>query len=193
MSISYFRWQSYPWKNELALQSKRVAIHYAEMLSDDFEGEHSPMDMLDRAIVLAAFVMRRMFEKKLVTDKLASDKIYIRTFQNSGSKEFRQPFIGYSGGRAFQNYCFDKAVTKQLKISDVANEIIHSSQIMFVHEEKIIPTGLLIASDWHLKDRLLHLTIEEFSAMISQVLGDWVTIASDHWDFGTGRVNAKRE
>src|SRR4051812_10252950 len=106
MPISCFRWQSYPWKNELALQRERVAIHYAEMLSDHFDGEHSPMDMLDRAILLAAFAMRRMFEKKLVTDKLASEKMPIRTFQRSPLKEFREPFISDSGSDAFQNYCF---------------------------------------------------------------------------------------
>src|SRR5712672_3271237 len=81
MPISYGRWQSYPWKNELALQSERVAIHYAELLSEDFEGEHSPMDMLDWAIVLAAFAIRRMFEKRLVTDKLAARKSPFERFR----------------------------------------------------------------------------------------------------------------
>ena len=57
-------------------------------MSDDFDGEHCPMDMLDRAIVLAAFAMRRMFEKRLVTDKLAGEKISIRTFLRLRSKEF---------------------------------------------------------------------------------------------------------
>jgi hypothetical protein len=192
-AISYGQWQSYPWKNELALQSERVAIHYAEMLSDDFGGEHSPKDILDRAIVLAAFAMRRMFEKKLVTDKLASEKISIRTFQSLRSKEFRQPYIGYSGGQAFRNYSFEKASTKRLKINDVANEIIHSSQMMFVYDEETIPTGLLIASDWHLKDRLLHFTIEGFSAMVKRVLDDCVTCAADRWDWKTGMVYAGRE
>src|SRR6516162_4906328 len=70
MPIVHGPWEKYPWKNELAVQSERVAIHYAEMMSDAFDGEHCPMDMLDRAIVLAAFAMRRMFEKRLVTDKL---------------------------------------------------------------------------------------------------------------------------
>jgi hypothetical protein len=193
MPISYGPWQSYPWKNELALQSERVAIHYAEMLSDDFDGEHSPMDMLDRAIILAAFAIRRMFEKRLVTDKLASEKISVRTFQSLRSKEFRQPFIGSSGGEAFRNYNFEKTSMKRLKISDVTNEIIHSSQMMFVYDEETIPTGLLIASDWHMKSRLLHFTIEEFSAMVKRVLDDWVTFAPDRWDWETGKVDAKRE
>jgi hypothetical protein len=187
------KWQSYPWKNELALQTERVAIHYAEMLSDDFDGKHSPKDMLDRAVVLAAFAMRRMFEKRLVTDKLASTKISIRTFHSLRSKEFRQPYIGYSGGQAFRNYSFEKASTKRLKINDVANEIIHSSQMMFIRDEETIPAGLLIASDWNLKDRVLHFTIEEFSAIVKRVLDDWVTVESDRWDWQTGKVYATRE
>src|SRR5215472_12684715 len=129
MPITYGSWEGYPWKNELAMQSERVAIHYAELLSDHFEGEHSPMDMLDRAIVLAAFAMRRMFEKRLVTDKLANEKITVRTFQRRCSNDFRPPYIGYSGGPS-GNYNFEKASRKRLKITDIANEIIHSTQIM---------------------------------------------------------------
>jgi hypothetical protein len=193
MPISYGPWQSYPWKNELALQSGRVVIHYAEMLSDDFGGEHVPMDMLDRAIVLAAFTIRRMFERRLVTDKLANEKISLRTFQRLHSEEFREPYIGYSGGEAFRNYGFEKASTKHLKINDLANEIIHASQLMLVHNEETIPTGLLIASDWHLKDRLLHFTVEEFSAMAKRVLDDCVTSTTDRWDWETGKVSARRE
>ena len=64
---------------------------------------------------------------------------------------------------------------------------------MFVYDEETIPTGLLIASDWHLKDRLLHLTIAEFSAMVKQILDDHVTMAGDFWDWKTGKVEAKRE
>jgi hypothetical protein len=193
MPISYGRWESYPWKNELALQSERVTIHYAEMLSEDFDGEHSPMDMLDRAIALAAFAMRRMFERRLVTDNLASEEISIRTFQSLRSEEFRQPFIGESGGRAFENYCFDTASMKRLKINDIANEIIHASQLMFAYNEQTIPTGLLIASDWHLKDRLLHLTIAEFSTMVKRVLDGHVRSTADLWDPQTGKVCARRE
>jgi hypothetical protein len=193
MPISSGPWQSYPWKNELALQSERVAIHYAEMMSDDFDGEHNPMDMLDRAIILAAFAMRRMFEKRLVTDKLAGEKFSIRTFHSLPSKEFRLPFIGDSGGDAFRNYSLEKAGTKRLKINDVANEIIHSSQLMFVHDEETIPTGMLIASDLRLKDRLLHFTIEEFSAIVKRVLDDCMMSTEDRWDWKTGEVYAKRE
>ncbi|MDX1205059.1 hypothetical protein GOL97_17160 [Sinorhizobium medicae] len=192
MTISYGRWQSYPWKNELALQEQRLRIHLAEMLSDEFEGEHSPWDMLDRALVLAAFATRRMFEKRLVTDKLAAEKIKVRIFKARRLASFRPPFIGESGGGAFRNYDLERTGGKSMRINDVANEIIHSSQIMVVHHEEKIPAGLLIASDWNLKDRVLHFTIEEFSAMVRRVLDDRVKMQSEEWDSETGEVKAVR-
>src|ERR1700686_5755428 len=100
MPISYGTWQVYPWKNELATQ-KRVAHHYSELLDDDFQGEHSPLDMLDRAIVLSGFAIRRMFEKRLVTDKLRNVEIAVRTFSTKHKEKFRPPYVSDSGGMAF--------------------------------------------------------------------------------------------
>jgi hypothetical protein len=103
------------------------------------------------------------------------------------------PYISHSGGSAFQNYNFGEGKMNRLTISDLANEIIHASQLMFVQGEDKIPDGLLIASDWHLKDRLLHLTIEEFAGMVKQVLDDRVLGSLDQWDFETGKIHATRE
>jgi hypothetical protein len=50
MTISYCKWESYVWKNELATQSDRVAVHFAEAISDDDSLKHNPYHMLDRAI-----------------------------------------------------------------------------------------------------------------------------------------------
>jgi hypothetical protein len=193
MPISYGTWQVYPWKNELATQSERVAIHYSELSDDDFKGEHNPLDMLDRAIVLSGFAIRRMFEKQLVTDKLRQVEIAVRTFPTKGLEGFRPPYVGESGGMAFQNYNFDVAEMKLLKIADLANEIIHASQLMFVDKEQTISTGLLIASDWHLRHRLLHITINEFTAVAKRVLDDQVRATRDEWDYENGTVRATRE
>jgi hypothetical protein len=192
MPISYGPWQAYPWKAELALQRERVTIHFAEMLQEDFTGSHNPLDMLERALVLAAFAMRRMFEKRLVTDKLAAVIADIRTFKSRG-ENFRQPYVGYGGGQAFRNYDLQDAGIQRLKLNDLANEIIHSSQLMVVENEPRIPTGLLVASDWNLKNRLLHLTIDEFMAVSEQLLDDTVRAASESWDWETGKVLAARE
>jgi hypothetical protein len=191
MGISYNPWQSYPWKNELAEQSERVAIHYAEMRSDDFKGQHSPMDMLDRALVLSGFAIRRMVERMLITDKLRDDEFVVRTFPSKAPGEFRPPFVRSSGFASFNNYHFANAETKRLKIGDMANEIIHASQLMFAHNEDGIPDGLLIASDWRMKDRLLHLTIDDFTDLVKRVLDDRVQFESDFRD-EMGAVHAVR-
>ena len=93
MPIVHGPWEKYPWKNELAVQSERVAIHYAEMMSDAFDGEHCPMDMLNRP--------RRLCNEKNVREEARHrqarcEKIPVRTFQTLCLGEFRRPYIGHS-------------------------------------------------------------------------------------------------
>lgn len=121
-------WESYPWKNELDLQSKRVEEHYLEVLNEDFEGDWSPQHMLERALVLSAFAMRRMFEKRLVTDKLRQEKREFTALPVTES--FRTPFHGSTGGQVFKNYDFQRPTRVKMHLSDLANEIIHSSQLL---------------------------------------------------------------
>ena len=97
MSTIWFRWESYPWKNELATQSERVAVHFDELLSNGFEGQHAPFDMLDLAIVLSAFAVRRLIEKRLVTDRLSKARIQVRTFARNRPGDFQAPFHFASG------------------------------------------------------------------------------------------------
>lgn len=100
-----------PWKNELALQLERVLLHCAEIVDDSFEGAHNPHHMLERALALSAFCVRRMVEKRLVTDKFANTKFEVRTFQAVTDGGFRMPFhysAGGAGGGFFRNYEISK-------------------------------------------------------------------------------------
>jgi hypothetical protein len=89
-----------------------------------------------------------MVEKRLVTDRLANEEISVRIFPSRQNGAFRPPYIGYAGESAFRNYDFEQSRFQGLKIGDVANEIIHASQIMVSHGEENVQDGLLIASDW---------------------------------------------
>jgi len=194
MTIIWGRWQAYPWKNELAVRSERVTIHFNEILSDSFEGRHDPFDMLERTIVLSGFAVRRMIEKRLVTDRLAKAKIPVRTFTRGGADEFRAPFHGDTGVYPLRgNYNLEKDSAVHVSFIELANEIIHASQIMVVHGEPNLSDGLLIASDWHLKNRILHLTIDAFQSFVRTVLDDRIRATSDSIDFETGKAHAKRE
>lgn len=192
MTITSSWWTEYPWKNELSLQTDRVALHLDEVLDDEFEGEHNPLAMLERAIALAAFSMRRMFEKKLVTDALAARTVSVRSFP-AVALGFRPPFHGASGGTAYANYDFSQPETLQLSLRVLANEIMHSSQLMVIGQDEHVADGLLIASDLHLRRRVLHLTREEFRACVKLVLDDRVAVSSEAWDPETDKVTSKRE
>lgn len=192
MPISSMRWQDYPWKNELALQVERAIAHGREVIDEDFDGDHSPLDMLERAIVLAGFCIRRMIEKRLVTDAFAESKRAVRSFSARSAESFRPPFRSSSGGMAFNNYAFDTPTILEMTAGELANEIIHSSQLMVLDREEFAADGFLIASDWHLSKRVLHLSFDEFTAFAASVLDDRVYFTSDQWDPETGRVTHAR-
>lgn len=192
MTISSAWWHEYPWKNELKMQAERVVSHMTEALDDGFEAEHDPYAMLERALALAGFAIRRMIEKRLVTDRFAQTTISIRSF-SAVSSGFRQPYFGASGGGATKNYDFSGPIMQGMKPGELANEIIHSSQLMVISKDENASDGILIASDWHQKNRVLHLTAEEFMAYVQAVLDDDIRTKTDSWDPKTGKVVATRQ
>lgn len=192
MPISSTSWQAYPWKNELALQVERAVAHGREIVDEDFQGSHSPLDMLERAIVLAGFCIRRLIEKKLVTDAFAESKRAVLSFPARTSEGFRPPFRSSSGGTAYRNYDFDAPAILEMTAGDLANELIHSSQLMVLDGEEFAADGFLIASDWHLKKRVLHMSFDEFTAFTASVLDDRVYFTSDQWDPETGKISHER-
>jgi|SRR5271166_564988 len=131
-SISYANWQAYSWKNELSTQFKRALAHCQEILDEDFDGQHNPHDVLERALVLAAFCVRRLVEKRLVTDDFAKTQIALRTFEAIQDQEFRLPFHSQSGGNFFNNYDYEIPVMRSFTTKELADEIIHSSQLMVI-------------------------------------------------------------
>ena len=190
--IAYTDWQSYTWKNELKLHAERVLKSMHEVIDPGFAGDHNPHHMLERALALSAFCVRRMHEKRVVTDAFRAEKIAVRSF--SAAKEgFRQPFRRSSGGQAFTNYDLTKPVWVELGRNDVANQIIHSSQLMVCFDEEAIEDGILVASDWDLKLRLLHLSAAEWTSFYTAVLDNYVRSESDSWDHETGKVTSTRD
>ena len=190
-SATSCRWESYTWKNELCLHAERVELHLNEALNAEFAGQHNPMHMLERALVLSAFCIRRMVEKRLVTDALVTSRIPVRTYLSSSS--YRSPFIGSSGTSytVFENYSLQTPVLENLKVGEIANEIIHSSQLLVFDGAGLEPkSGLFVASDYRMKERLLHLEGDEYRSWVDSVLNDKIGVSSDSWDPETGEVFA---
>lgn len=192
MTITFADWQDYTWKNELLQHAGRVSAHLAEVIDPEYEGAHNPHHMLERALTLAAFCVRRMHEKRLVTDIFREQKVQIRTFAAKRRPDFRQPYMSSSGSDVFRNYDLEKPIMVDLGREDVANQIIHSSQLMVCYDQTGIEDGLMIASDRGLKVRLLHLTDAEWVRYYQAVLDNYVRSMADAWDPETGKVTYTR-
>jgi hypothetical protein len=80
--------------------------------------------MLDRAIVLSGFAVRRMVEKRLVTDRLA-----VRAFTKSGVDGFRAPFHSDTGVYPLrENYNLEKESAVHLSFMELANQAWRTSE-----------------------------------------------------------------
>jgi hypothetical protein len=191
--ITYGEWESYIWKRELESQIRHASIYYDELILDLDFMYHNPLHALEHSIILAAFSIRRMIEKRLLTDKLSKKMFPVNVYYTKDPKEFRKPYYGHSGASVYHNYDLEILSVEQLKIADIVNEIIHASQFMFANKDEKIPPGLLIASDWNMKNRLLHFTFQEIDFITKEIIKDKVKSKFDSWDPETGKVTATRE
>lgn len=161
-------------------------------MDDDFDGSHNPFHMLERALTISGFAMRRMMERKLVTDLLQSKKIILRTINNPDKDGFSGPWIGDTGPRGAFQYDFSNPDKIELSIKNFGDEIVHASQIAIAYNFPSIEDGILIASDWHTKKRLLHVTPAEFKTIVATILDDEIISTADGYD-ANGKVFSRRE
>ena len=191
MPILSSHWVNYPWKNELKTQAERVVASTAEILSEDDQTEHHPMAMLERALVLAAFRIRRMIEKRVVTDAIAALNVKVRSYP-ARNMNFRRPFTSSTGSNTYSNYELGSPAVVGMSLKQLCNEIIHASQLMVISGEQSIEDGLLFASDEKLSSRLIHLTAQEFTEYVNLVLADHITVWMDEYDPANNKVRTTR-
>ena len=192
MGIAVGKWEAAPWKQTLREHSRAAQV-VAEFLTRDFDESTFPYDgnpfsVLERNFVLAGFCMRRLAEKLLLTDRLNEQAFSFRCFP-AVSDNFRPPLPSSTSNMFYENYRFDTPGTASLTIRDFGNEVVHSSHIGVVTEPELLPVGIVVASDWRLSKRLLHLTFHEWADLCGTVLADRVVVASDDWDPETQQTN----
>lgn len=195
MGIAVGHWEAGPWKRSLR-EHWRVAQVVAEFLAHDHEDgtfpyDGNPFSVFEQSYVLAGFCMRRLAEKRLLTDRLNEKLISFRCFP-AVSEDFRPPLPGKTSNMFYQSYRFDAPETVSLTIREFGNEVVHSSHVGVVTEPELLPVGIVVASDLRLSKRLLHLTFAEWADLCGSVLADHVALSSDEWDPETGETKALR-
>ena len=195
MGIAVGTWEAGPWKETLR-EHARAAQVVAEFLTHGFDNSTSPYDgnpfsVFERNFVLACFCMRRLSEKRLLTDRLNRKTLPFRCFP-AVAENFRPPLLSSTSNRFYQNYRFDIAGEVSLTVRDFGNEVVHCSHVGVVTDPELLPAGIVVASDLRLTSRLIHLTLGEWAELCQTVLADRVVVQSDEWDPQTGKVMARR-
>lgn len=195
MGIVSGSWKPEIWKATLAHHGRiaHVCAEFAIAQDDEaiFPYDGNPFSAFEISFVLAAFCIRRLSEKRLLTDALDEKKWSFTSYP--ATDKVRRPFASQSGNAFYRGYQFDKQSTNTLTLKEFGHEVIHSSNLGIVTESEGPPIGIVVASDHRLIKRLIHIDLNRWSEMCRAVIDDHVYFASDNWDPDSGAITAKRE
>lgn len=193
--VSSSDWQSYTWKNELSEQRRRILQCLDEVLCDS-ETEHNPLHMLERAIGVAAVCMRRLIERRLVTDRFINCELDIHEITVKTDVEWREPFVSRTASEIFNNYDMTVRHLERRTPKLISDKMLHARVIAVLSGSAYLPNGLLIASDTQSKSNLFHLTPKELTEVLEAFLADEVRFMEDGFldidKYGTRKVFAVR-
>ena len=195
MGIASGDWNPEIWKLTLAHHGRiaHVCVEFAICRHDEatFPYDGDPFSTFEISFVLAAFCIRRLSEKRLLTDALNEKKWSITSYP--ATEMVRKPFASRSSNDFYRGYEFVKRGTHTLTLKELGHEVIHSSNLGIVTEADSLPTGIVVASDNRLTKRLPHIGLEQWAEICRAVLDDRVHYSSDGWNPETGAVTATRD
>lgn len=152
------------WKIELLRNKLSLKIWYK--LGNVFNklAEHQ----INKAILYSAVIMRKMFEdEKGAENEIKKTSMSMPPF-NILKYKVNVTVYPFSGDKDFivervipENYDYKKAVTKEIGLNKLCNQIIHSYVWSVVHSQNKI-YGVMFASDKYKTDGAYLLVIEDF-------------------------------
>ena len=193
MEIISGRWPVYTWKNELKYHSEHAVQHFHEIICDEYSGTSNTFDMFERAFVLTGFIIRRMIEKKLVTDKTASKTLKFKTFVLMKLDSHEKPWVSDSGLKGFGKINFDTPEIKEMNLKTFGHEVVHCSQLSFLNKHESIEPSILVSSEHFAEKRFIQMTIDDYTDVVQLVLNDQIKTQADGYHPESGEVFAIRE
>jgi hypothetical protein len=191
-SVTSSDWQSYTWKNELAEQKQRIGLSLSEALAEA-DTEHNPIHMLEREIGVASVCMRRLIERRLVTDRFRDSQLEVHEIHARADAEWREPFVSRMASEIFNNYDLKSRYPKRRTPKVISDKLLHARVIGVLSGSVYLPDGLLIASDTQSKTHLFHFTPSEIAAVFDAFLNDEVRYSSDGYLDEDGTVQGTRK
>lgn len=193
--ISVGDWDAHGWKRIIA-KSGRLAHFAAEFLIKEpeiavYPSEIAPFADFEMHFVLTCFAIRRLAEKRLISDDLQERKFPFKTYP-AIKEEFRKPFLRSSSNHFYSNYESNNLESLKISVRQFANEVIHSSHLGLSDGDEWFEPGILVASDYNLGRRLILIPLDDWANICVTVRDDVIAAFQDTLDPNTGEITAKR-
>lgn len=190
-TITYGSWEEYPWKNELVEQAKRISIHVNEIIQDK-ETDHNPIEMLQRALPLAAFCMRRMIECKLITSELKGSNSHVTIVKKVEGQITFDPLYIQPASRVFEDFDMQHPKKQSLSTTKIVDYMLHARILAVISGSSILPDGIIISSDKQMRHCLMHFTTNEFEEFCCKFRNDVIRVYVDELNPNTREVTSIR-
>lgn len=174
-------WESYLWKVEL--KAHRNILQSAKVDSDE-----DVYFNVEKALFYSAFVVRKLLENKKLTDAVSGRLIGVDVFNARPDRSNR---LSVQAGGFFElGEEFDDIPKNsvQMKLGDVASEIVHSFAMIWVVSEQRNLLGIIISSYKNHKRRAVHVSFESWVSILNEIIADEVTKVVVKVDPSTGAV-----
>lgn len=173
------------WKLELALHRDQISA--ADPRVDGF-----PDFRYEKAVLLSAFIIRKLIEDSAVTDKVRSSFADLVSHPATTSENARLLAVVAGPLSVVDHFDLKAGSRQRLSLEDFASEIVHSDALVWWGEEKA-SYGFFVTSYRNTKTRLLFVPAAYYLEIIDRVLNDIPTKWYSTKDLKTGKISRHAE
>lgn len=176
-------WESAYWKNDLLKLSKKIAGRMTQTRWTDASNANA-----EKEIMIAAFIARKLFESKKISEKLESHRIKIVKYESNGKK------INLMSRLSPERYFdIETPIKDSITFKVLSNQIIHSYIFMLIMNEHHTLTHFLVASDFDKFKFMYMIEVKSYSTHLKKIGSYWPRSEQYSFDENKGDYVVKHD
>jgi len=173
------------WKEVLLAELRGLREYLAKaQASRRSDVKERALVRVEKFVFISAFVMRKLFEVKKISDEIARSELSVRSFaRNSLSGRIHR----MNWDRINLHYHLDRPMSKKVLVRTLCNQLIHSAVFLCqVDDTDGAINGFYVTSDDQKETRLLYIDLAIYSDVVERVISD--DIVWSYINFATGAL-----
>jgi hypothetical protein len=159
------------WKEVLLAELRGLREYLAKaQASRRSDVKERALVRVEKFVFISAFVMRKLFEVKKISDEIARSELSVRSFaRNSLSGRIHR----MNWDRINLHYHLDRPMSKKVLVRTLCNQLIHSAVFLcHSNDEDGAIEGFYVTSDEQKETGLLYVGLKIYCDVVERVISD---------------------